>query len=434
MLNIPTNPKSLEDRSKTDLVAELPSTANPFLQESWMAAQAIANARRVYEFYQQLTILEQEAIPITAQEKVQQWASYWGLTLNPATQSAGNVIATGTAGTLIDTTAQLQASNGIQYGITAAATISNQSAGISSLTHVGLVATAVLTSNISMYTGMTMTISGAVQSSYNGDFTITVLSNNSFTYTMASNPGANATGTLLAAFTTAVLQVQSIQFEGDAGAGEVNQDANAKLTIVSPIVGVNNNFYVDQGGLGGGVIQETISQLKTRLINRVQNPVAMFNDAAIRANIIDNIPGVTGVFIQDATPAAGQVTIYFVRANDASPIPSGADVTAVYNQTLKIKPANTLSSDVIVSAPTPVATTFNFTAMTPNDAGTQAAVTAALDALFRDEGAVGSPMTKVQYNAAIANAGVTAFTLSSPTGDIGGGASQYPTLSGVNYP
>jgi len=111
-LNIPDDAKELEDKSLVDLARELPTTANPFLEESWMGAQGIANARRVFDFYIQLRIVEKEAIPITADEKLELWASYWKITRNPATQSQGNVIATGLAGSLIASGTLLQSTDG----------------------------------------------------------------------------------------------------------------------------------------------------------------------------------------------------------------------------------------------------------------------------------------------------------------------------------
>lgn len=430
-LNIPSDPITLENRSKTDLARELPTTANPFLEESWMTTQAIANARRVFEFYQQLRILEQEAIPVTAVEKLELWASYWGITLNPATQSTGNVIATGVAGTIIPNTAILQSTSGARYGITDPVTIQDNTASITSITHIGTTAFVTLASNQSLFTGLSVTIAGASPSEYNGTFTIEVTGNNTFTYTMASEPAGNATGTLTAEFVTGILAVKSTTFQTNEL--DVNQDANAPLTFSTPIVDVTNTAYVDQGGVGGGSLQETLEELRIRLLDRVQNPVAMFNVAAIVAQA-KKVTGVTNVFVHEVTPAAGQVTIYFVRGNDDSPIPSGSEVTTVKNKILEIKPANTDDADVIVLAPTAVNQAFVFSSITPDNQATREGITAALEALFIDEGVEGVALTEKQYTAAIVNAGVTDYTLTSPTTDIGGGDGEYPVFAGASFP
>jgi hypothetical protein len=64
---------------------------------------------------------------------------------------------------------------------------------ISSLTNTGTAATAVHATTLT--NGQSVTIAGAVQSAYNGTFTITVVDANTFTYTMLSDPGTTtATG------------------------------------------------------------------------------------------------------------------------------------------------------------------------------------------------------------------------------------------------
>jgi hypothetical protein len=71
---------------------------------------------------------------------------------------------------------------------------------ISSLTRGGsgnLTATANLAAH-GYATGDRINIRGASPAQYNGDFYITVTGANTFTYTMAADPGANATGTLVA--------------------------------------------------------------------------------------------------------------------------------------------------------------------------------------------------------------------------------------------
>lgn len=65
---------------------------------------------------------------------------------------------------------------------------------ISSITHVGAVATVTTASAHGLITGNQVTISGATPSAYNGTFIITKLSNTTFSYTMASTPGSDATG------------------------------------------------------------------------------------------------------------------------------------------------------------------------------------------------------------------------------------------------
>jgi hypothetical protein len=66
-------------------------------------------------------------------------------------------------------------------------------ATISSITHVGAVATLTTATAHGLITGNRVTISGASSAEYNGTYVITVTGANTFTYTMASTPALNAT-------------------------------------------------------------------------------------------------------------------------------------------------------------------------------------------------------------------------------------------------
>jgi len=64
---------------------------------------------------------------------------------------------------------------------------------ISTITHVGAVATLTTAAAHGLVTGNRVTITGASSSEYNGTYVITVTGTTTFTYTMASTPAANAT-------------------------------------------------------------------------------------------------------------------------------------------------------------------------------------------------------------------------------------------------
>ena len=433
-LNIPSSVKTLENRSLTDLARELPTTANPFLPESWFGAMAITIARRVYEFYKQLRILELEAIPVTSVDKLALWASFWGIIRLPATASTGTIVATGIAGSIIPSGSVLQSSGGESFTVSDEVTIQASAVSITTLTSVGLVATAVLASDQSLFTGLSVVISGAVQTQYNGTFSITVISEDSFTYTLPSSAASPATGTKLGTWTSGVMIVGSEDFGQDQ-----NLAANERVTFGTPIVGVDTAAFVYFGAVGGGTDQETDEELRSRMLSRVQNPVALFNAATIEAKAKE-VAGVTDVFVEEITPAVGQVTIYFTRGNDASPIPDGSEVVTVKNKILEIKPAHVDDADVIVLAPTAVPTTFSFSAISPNTSTMQAAIEASLSALLLDEGVVSEPITEDQYRAAItqtvdpANGDrLVSFTLTTPTTDLGGASGEYVTLAAVNF-
>jgi uncharacterized phage protein gp47/JayE len=235
--------------------------------------------------------------------------------------------------------------------------------------------------------------------------------------------------------TTAELQVVS-QENGQS----TNLSANTRVSFATPIAGVDASAYVDQSAVGGGTDIETDDELRARMLYRIQNPVALFNEAAIVSQA-QQVAGVTQVFVHEITPEVGQVTIYFIRGNDASPIPDGSEVATVKNKILEIKPAHTDEDDVIVLAPTPINVTFSFSALSPNTSTMQEAIDANLRAYFLDEGTVGNPITQDEYRAVIQTTidpdtgdRVESFALTAPVGDQGGGTSEYCLVAAVNFP
>jgi len=71
---------------------------------------------------------------------------------------------------------------------------------ISSLTRVSSTATATTASAHGYTTGDFVTVAGAVESAYNGEFQITVTGASAFTYPVAGSPTTPATGTITALF------------------------------------------------------------------------------------------------------------------------------------------------------------------------------------------------------------------------------------------
>ena len=73
---------------------------------------------------------------------------------------------------------------------------------VSSLTRVTTTATATTATPHSYTTGDFVTIAGAVESAYNGEFQVTVTGASSFTYAVLGSPATPATGTITALFTS----------------------------------------------------------------------------------------------------------------------------------------------------------------------------------------------------------------------------------------
>lgn len=102
-------------------------------------------------------------------------------------------------GTLQTTSGRVSmTSNGVQIGITDGTAfyvyiIGQLAQTITSITNSTTTATLTTDAPHLRYTGETVTVTGATPAAYNGTFVITVTGANTFTYTMLSNPGGNAT-------------------------------------------------------------------------------------------------------------------------------------------------------------------------------------------------------------------------------------------------
>lgn len=435
-LDLPKSATPIDQRAKTDVQRELPES-NPFLKNSWLGALITGYANRIFDFYLQLKIAIRQSFPDTAtNDFLERWAAIWGRTRLAASPATGRIVATGTAGASIPSGTDYAASDGEIYTTTGAGTIAATTLSVATITRVGAVATATTPSDHGLASNVPVTIAGAVETEYNvAAAEIQVTGPDTFTYTVSGTPATPATGTITAAFTSARVPVQSNGF-GQA----VNQDADAPLTLQSPIIGVDDEAKVDFGELGGGSDQETDTSLRARLLDRIQNPVAHFNVAEIVSKAKE-VAGVTRVFVQPITPAVGRVTVYFMRDNDTNPIPSASEVTAVKNKVLEITPANTDEADVIVAAPAAIVTDFTFTALAPNTTAMQSAISANLQQFFDERVDVETNIDEDAYRSAIFNtvdtttgSTVQTFALSAPSGDVVITTGEIGTLGNVVYP
>lgn len=434
-LNLPESATEVVNRAKTDVQRAVPG-ANPFLRNSWLSALITGYANRVYDFYLQLKEALRQAIPDTATGNyLVRWASIWGITRLPASAATGTVVFTGTAGNTVPTRTVVADSTGLEYETQADITLSDNVVTLSSLTQSGGVATATTPSAHNLASVVAVTIAGANETEYNGVQEITVTGDNTFTYQVTGAPASPATGTITASFTTGAVAVVASEL-GAAG----NQDADVELALQSPIAGVDNEAYVTYGALGGGADAESDTALRSRFLDRLQNPTANFNAAAIEAQA-KLVLGVTRVFVQEITPAVGQVTVYFMRDGDDPAIPDSSEVTTVRNKLLEILPANTDPADLIVAAPTAVAIAFTFSAIAPNTTTMRQAVEDNLAQFFSEQTEVGEDVTEDAYRSAIYNtvdtvtgSRVTSFTLSTPTADVTIATGEIGTLGAVTFP
>ena len=431
-LGIPQSQKEIFERLRSDSQAILP-TLNSGLRDSFIQSILVAFAGASFEQFLTLEILIKEIFIDTATGQfLERWGSYKGITRNPATQASGFITASGVATTVIPAASFFASPEGIQYTTLFESTIVSHSISVTSITRVGNVATVTTASNHQLASGISVTISGADQTEYNGTFPITVIDGDEFSYTVLGSPITPATGTILAAFTTA-----SIEVESTTTGENTNQLSGVGLTVTTPISGLDDTAFVQDGEIAGGTDVESDEDLRSRILSAYQNPFALFNVASI-VRQARTVTGVTRVFVQEATPDPGNVTVFFTRDNDVDIIPTGPEVTDVTNALLAIKPAHMEDSAIIVSAPASVPVPFTFASITPNTTSMQTAIINNLDQFFRESTVVGEDIKESDYICAINGTvdtsngqQLTDFTLSSPTGDITIASGEIGTLGTV---
>ena len=436
MLNIPASASEVVTRAKAD-VQRLLQQSNPFLKNSWLGAIVTAGANRIYDFYIQLNIAIRESFPDTATGTfLTRWAAIWGKQLLASTKSNGLAVATGTAGATIPAATTLTVNGVGNFITTALATISAQTIDIDDLTRAGSTATAKTASAHGLANGVSVTVAGAANAEYNITAEITVTAADEFEYTITGTPPNELGTSATASFTTASVSIESEDF-----GSEVNLDAGTQLKLQSPIVNVDDTLTTDFSAIGGGTDQESEASLRLRTLDRIQNPVANFNVAAI-TEIAKTIAGVTRVFVESITPEVGQVTIYFMRDNDTNPIPSGSEVAEVRTAIETIVPVTTDETvDVFILAPTGIPVDFTFLTLTPNTITMQNAILANLQQFFDEETTVGINIDEDAYRSAIFNTidtetgdRVETFSLSTPAADVAIATGEIGVLGNVVYP
>jgi uncharacterized phage protein gp47/JayE len=373
--------------------------------------------------------LEKQLFPQTATGSfLDLWGGYEGLERNPESAASGNISLDDTTvpvGTTIPALTDFTGSNGIIYQSTAVSTIVATNQAIVTLGRIGSSAFAIMASEHQLATGMSVTISGATQPEYNGTFVIIVTQRDAFSFTVSGTPATPATGTPVYD-----LNMASIPVEAQETGTDTNLATGAQLTSET-----YGTALVQFDGLTGGASEELDEPYRARILLSRSSISGVFTADQVKLAAL-SVTGNTRAFVKRAVYAAGggfldpepgQVSVFFLRDNDANIIPS-ATVIATTKQAIIDEgkmPANTAEADIFVQGPTLVPTAFDFTALSPDTPTMRTAVENNLTAFFKDTVDFEETVTEASYLGAIQNtqdletgAFITSFALSTPTGDI----------------
>lgn len=232
---------------------------------------------------------------------------------------------------------------------------------------------------------------------------------------------------------TAEVAVTAVE-AGTAG----NLDAAAVVSFVSAIDGVNSSATVATGGLAGGVAEETIAELRARLVERLRNTPHGGSLADYERWALE-VAGVSKVFVfplynqpGDIYPAPGHVGVTFITA--AGGIPGAGTVAALQSHLNEVAP-----STAQVTAYAPAALTVDFEIQySPYSASesdpVRLAIAANLAALFLRVGAPNATIPLSQINEAISAAvGEDDHVLVAPVANITTTRAQYPVVGTISF-
>ena len=300
-IKFPKSRKEVADRAKADVNSSLP-TANAFLKNSYLGALITGYAGRVYEFYLQLKNALLEMFPDTATGVyLERWGSYVNVNRLAPTAATGYVVFTGNPGGTIPAGTSLSSSDGQTYITQSTVSIFTGTFSPVSITRTGTTVTVTAGVAHNLATGVSVLITGALQAEYNGTFDVVVTTPFEFTYQISGSPVSPATGSIMVYYDTNYVLVES----SDTGSS-TNQEPGTELTLNVVIPNVDSTAYITQDGITSGTDTESDVAYRKRVLDRYQNPIALFNENAIRQQAM-RVNGVTRVFVVGPDDSDGQV-------------------------------------------------------------------------------------------------------------------------------
>ncbi len=223
----------------------------------------------------------------------------------------------------------------------------------------------------------------------------------------------------------------SIEVEARVAGAAGNTASAAGLVLASPIAGVNGSASVMSPGLTGGADVETDDALRARVLARPKQPPhggAKFDYVTWALEV----PGVTRAWSYPLEQGDGTVTVRFMRDDDDNPIPDSTEVDTVQAY---IEERYPVTGHVFVVAPLAAPIDFEFSALTPDDSATRAAITEELRDLISREAVPGGTLLITHIREVIsAAAGEHDYVLVSPAANVVNATGYISTLGNITWP
>ncbi|EGD0223222.1 baseplate J/gp47 family protein, partial [Escherichia coli] len=120
----------------------------------------------------------------------------------------------------------------------------------------------------------------------------------------------------------------NVNVEAESAGRAGNTPTGTRLSFITPQAGINQTATVTGTGLTGGADVETVPELLSRLVFRVQNPPSGGTQYDFE-RWAREVPGVTRAWCKPEWPEAGSVGVTFVQDNNPDIFPGEGDVKRV---------------------------------------------------------------------------------------------------------
>jgi uncharacterized phage protein gp47/JayE len=206
--------------------------------------------------------------------------------------------------------------------------------------------------------------------------------------------------------------------------------AGTSLTIGTPIAGIDANALVDGSGLVDGADAESVTSLRSRILERLQTPPTGGGPGDY-VRWAKEVTGVTRAWELPAQLGPGTVLVLVATDDEATPIPTSAKVTEVQNHIDGVAP---VTADVTAAAPTGVALDVTV-AITPDTAEIRAAVEAELASMVLRDGSAGGVtlyLSRIREAISIAT-GEENHVLTAPSANQVYAVGELPVLGTITF-
>lgn len=365
---------------------------------------------------------------------------------NQPTAAAGFCSVEGVLSTIISAGTNLTGSNGLTYEMLTDAQVQEYTDTVT-LTFSGGIVTAETDVEHSLATGLTVTITNATQTDYNGTYVITVIDENTFTYEITAGSLTSDQGNYSSTY--ASLNVECLE------TGQITNIA-AGGTLSIDVVDINDVAYVQINEISGGTDLEDLEDYRERVgqANSATPGIATESSLVFSCK---KVSGNTRVFIVRGStspsgtegqagyiPALGQTVIYILRDDDVSITPSQGILDLTKAQILEDRNWPTLTDidNLFVLAPIVLEQDFTFSGLSPSTTNMQNAVRNRLVDYFRDNAQVGNPTFILELDEISAflrtisdstGARLLDITIDSPIGDIVANSGEIYTRGTVTF-